>query len=64
MPLGDKMWVDPPTGSAYGFPRIWDKTKQPDFSLWLLECGYPQDCIELAEKYSRCWLAGVRDESF
>lgn len=62
--LGDKVWADPPSGSIYGFPRIWDKTKQPDYGLWLLENGYPQRDLELAEKYSRFWLAGVKDESF
>lgn len=62
--LGDQIWVDPPEGWMYGFPKLWDKTKQPDFGVWLLENGYPQSKIEMAEKHSRSWLAGVKDESF
>lgn len=36
-----KVWIDPPFGWKYGFPKIWDKTTDPDLGKWLTKEGYP-----------------------
>lgn len=40
-----KVWVDPPSGWAFGFPKIWDQTVVPDLKTWLVNEGYPQEEI-------------------
>lgn len=47
-----KIVVDPALGSRYGFPKVWDKTKNPDFKDWLLKEGYPLVLIEKNYPYS------------
>ena len=53
--------VDPPSGHRYGFPRevpreiARDMTGE-EFRQWLVECGYPEEDLELAMKYSRYWF--------
>lgn len=37
------IWVDPPAGWKFGFPRIYNKNKDnPDLVEWIIECGYPR----------------------
>lgn len=36
-----RLYVDPPSGWRYGFPRVWDSEKDPAIHEWLKECGYP-----------------------
>lgn len=53
-----KYWCDPPSGWKYGFPRVVDAKIMEDVELlteWLIECGYPEEDIELALEYSRYW---------
>jgi len=52
-----KIWVDPPAGWRYGFPKVFD-TKDGDMRVWLVEQGYPQAEIEdLGDQfYVRQWL--------
>lgn len=39
-----KRWVDPPNGWKYGFPKVYDETKDgPDVRAWLIKQGYPED---------------------
>lgn len=47
-----KLWVDPPSGWQYGFPKIWDDQEEPDMTKWLSDNGYPE-----SEKcpYVRMW---------
>jgi hypothetical protein len=59
-----KLWVDPPEGWRYGFPQIWDGSKDPDFYNWLFWAGYP---VEVQESYGnhfyiRMWEA-VEDDN-
>jgi hypothetical protein len=53
----DKVYVDPPSGWQYNFPKIWDKEKYPDFNQWLVDNGYPKSLIEkLADRFiCRFW---------
>jgi len=52
-----KIWVDPPAGWRYGFPKKYD-TKDGDMQEWLVANGYPQAEIEdLGDQfYVRQWL--------
>jgi len=49
------LWIDPPEGWRYGFPKIWDSKEHPNFSKWLLDCGYPAKDLEFALNYCRQW---------
>ena len=38
-----KIWVDPPSGWRFGFPKIYDPMKDnPNINDWIIEQGYPQ----------------------
>tara|TARA_R110000868_G_scaffold116408_2_gene309990 strand:- start:302 stop:496 length:195 start_codon:yes stop_codon:yes gene_type:complete len=39
-----KIWIDPPAGWRYGFPKQWDQTG--NFNEWLISEGYPQREID------------------
>ena len=53
-----RMWVDPPSGWKYGFPKVLEET---DNYKELLELsGYPSEDIEFALDNSRYW--GVEAE--
>lgn len=42
-----RVWVDPPSGWKYGFPKIWErKTDDEDMNEWLVSEGYPRSVIE------------------
>ena len=41
-----KLWVDPPSGWRYGFPKVWDSDISPDRLFWMVEMGYPQAEID------------------
>ena len=45
--------VDPPSGWAYGFPRVWDGEEPLD--MFLYNHGYPQSEIAFALNYMRMW---------
>ena len=51
-----KMWVDPPSGWRYGFPKVYDPDAGiPDMRVWLWTNGYPERDLDLAVKYLRMW---------
>jgi hypothetical protein len=55
---GKKMFVDPPSGWIYGFPKVVpvDILKDEEqFKEWLIANGFPKKNVELALKYSRYW---------
>jgi hypothetical protein len=54
-----KLWVDPPEGWRYGFPKIWDGSKDPDVDTWMRQAGYPDEVRESYGKhfYMRMWEA-------
>ncbi len=37
-----KMYIDPPAGWKYGFPKVYDKAVDGDCTAWMLKNGYPQ----------------------
>jgi len=49
------VWVDPPSGWKYGFPKVWDGVGS--MREWLIEEGYPQREIDsLGESFHvRMW---------
>ena len=55
--MDNKIWVDPPNGWVYGFPKLWDKQLNPDFMAWLIAEGYPKSEIDSYGKhfYVRQW---------
>ena len=52
------VWVDPPAGWMYGFPKIWDKEKHPDLEVWLVDKGYRQSPAHI-----RMWEATEEEAS-
>jgi len=40
--MGKPYWVDPPSGWRYGFPRLYDPSKDGPVREWLVANGYPQ----------------------
>lgn len=57
-----KLWVDPPSGWKYGFPKIWDG--EGNMTEWLLDEGYPQKEIDSCGDYFfvRQWPVDQDDE--
>lgn len=41
-----KIWVDPPAGWKYGFPKVFDLETDGDMTKWMLKEGYPQREID------------------
>lgn len=35
------MWVDPPRGWQYGFPKLYNPNEDGDLWEWLVNNGYP-----------------------
>jgi hypothetical protein len=44
-----KVWVDPPSGWKYGFPKLWDC--QGSLQEWLVREGYPKREIDSCNGY-------------
>lgn len=40
-----KMWVDPPSGWQYGFPKIYEPAKDGSLKEFLVREGYPADML-------------------
>lgn len=59
-----KVWVDPPSGWKYGFPKVWDKVLHPDFNAWIISEGYPQSLKDYLGKhfYVRQWQVEEDEE--
>jgi len=54
------LWIDPPAGWRYGFPKIYDRVQHGDDVLaWLVQEGYPQAEIDRMGSmfYTRQWSA-------
>lgn len=43
------LWVDPPAGWKYGFPKLWDRVG--DMDEWIVAQGYPKKEMESYGKY-------------
>jgi len=40
-------YVDPPSGWAYGFPKLYDPATDGDMTEWLIREGYPERLAKL-----------------
>ena len=51
------MWVDPPKGRKYGFPKAYLKSRDGEMQEWLVRQGYPKKLIDgLGSNFHvRCW---------
>ena len=59
-----KVWIDPPSGWRWGFPKIYDRVDDgADVRAWLVREGYPQAEIDsLGEQfYWRSWEASAEE---
>jgi hypothetical protein len=55
-----KIWIDPPSGWRWGFPKVYDRlTDGDDIHAWMVAQGYPQAEIDrLGDSfYVRSWEA-------
>lgn len=55
-----RIWVDPPSGWRYGFPKIYDPDKDGDMTEWLAAQGYPE---EGEPSYVRCWAVEEKEHN-
>jgi hypothetical protein len=53
------VWIDPPSGWRYGFPKIWNPNTDSDMHKWLVDNGYPEIEITSMGEYFfiRAWDA-------
>lgn len=56
-----KVWIDPPSGWQYGFPKIWDNTT--DMKNFLRQSGYPEKDLKFAMSYMRMWNVKEQDSN-
>lgn len=51
------LYVDPPSGWKYGFPKIIPEDRRDNVKSWLIENGYPQNEIDSLGEYFyvKCW---------
>jgi hypothetical protein len=45
------LYIDPPSGWRYGFPRVIPEDRRNELNKWLVENGYPQSEIDSLGKY-------------
>jgi len=49
------LWIDPPEGWRYGFPREVPEGIEGDaINEWMIEIGYPKEKIEEYGEYFHC----------
>ena len=56
--MTEEMWIDPPEGWRYGFPKRVPATylkNETLMRLWFQQEGYPSNAIDMALRYSRYW---------
>ena len=54
----NRIWIDPPEGWRYGFPKLYDPACGKPVYLWLREEGYP-----LNPDYIRQWFEDMEESS-
>jgi hypothetical protein len=62
-----KIWIDPPSGWQYGFPKIYNREVDgDDCQAWLIREGYPESEItRLGQSfYWRSWEATEQGPEF
>lgn len=50
----ERLMIDPPSGWAYGFPKVIPPEHQGRINEWLVEQGYPQSIIDKMGDYFYC----------
>lgn len=63
--MTQEMWIDPPEGWRYGFPKRVPAgylKSETLMRMWLQQEGYPEKDISLALNYSRYWSTGADEE--
>jgi hypothetical protein len=58
-----KVWVDPPEGWRYGFPKIWDNELHTNLYHWLDDRGYPPNVRESYGEYFMIRQWKVEDDT-
>lgn len=48
------LYVDPPEGWRYGFPKAVPKDREHDLQAWIIEQGYPKEKLD-KHPLLRCW---------
>lgn len=58
-----KIWVDPPEGWRYGFPKVWDNELHTNLYHWLDDHGYPPNVRESYGEYFMIRQWKVEDDT-
>ena len=51
------VWVDPPSGWQYGFPKLYNREVDGDISEWMVQQGYPEELMDIANLGTSTWDA-------
>jgi hypothetical protein len=51
-----KVWIDPPEGWRYGFPKIYDQDTDGTTKEFLIKNGYPEKLYEQLASKSTMWV--------
>ena len=51
------VWVDPPWGWQFGFPKLYNREVDGDMSEWLVQQGYPEELMSIANLGTGTWDA-------
>lgn len=55
--------IDPPMGWKYGFPALYNESKDGSMEEFLLSKGYPLKDLEFALSYMRCWEVDDKEQT-
>lgn len=58
----ENLYIDPPEGWRYGFPKIIPAEHQSRTNEWLVEQGYPQTLIDSFGDYFICRMWNQPDD--
>ena len=51
----ENLWIDPPEGWRYGFPKKLPPEHRARATEWMIEQGYPRKLTEGSHFYCRMW---------
>ena len=62
--MASRIWIDPPQGWRWGFPKVYDPNKDGNPVKWLVAQGYPQAEVDAlgANFHWRQWEVEPEDE--
>ena len=61
--MSKKIWIDPPAGWKYGFPKVYDQSVDGDCTAWMLKNGYPQREIDSCGNHFHVRMWAYDDEN-